>query len=204
MVSPSLLNPDWGDLTKFKFNPDFDLGMSDFLPWDSNLTTGSLLEDERGPVKLLATPGIAALPSSSDAEIANNPHKRLRLSLPCSTKPSSVVPSGVCPSPFKDSTNQPKKANRFAKPVSSPERETAAKGVIPANTKSNTQWAVRTFNAWALNHSFIHPSEAVPADLLESQDSELICKWLSFSNGNKEERRVPLSSYQFKIFGLWA
>ena len=95
-----------------------------------------------------------------------------------STKPSSVVPSGVCPSPFKDSTNQPKKANRFAKPVSSPERETAAKGVIPANTESSTQWAVRTFNAWALNRSFIHPSEAVPADLLESQDPELICKWL--------------------------
>ena len=54
MVSPSLLNPDWGDLTKFKFNPDFDLGMSDFLPWNSNLTTGSLLEDESGPVKLLS------------------------------------------------------------------------------------------------------------------------------------------------------
>ena len=50
------------------------------------------------------------------------------------------------------------------------------KGVIPANTKSNTQWAVQTFNAWALNCSFVNSTEAVPADLLKSQDPEVICK----------------------------
>ena len=69
-------------------------------------------------------------------------------------------------------------SNRFAKPISSPERENAAQGVIPSNTEASTQWAVRTFNAWAVNRSFLGASETVPDDLLASHDPQLVCKWL--------------------------
>ena len=85
-----------------------------------------------------------------------------------------------CITKAKDSIDQPTNAHRFAKPFFFffPECEKAAKGGIPANTEASTQWAVRTFNAWALNRSFLDPSEAVPNDLLESHDPELVCKWL--------------------------
>ena len=43
VISPSLFNPDWEDMTKFPFNPDFDLGMGDFLP---DLTLPTVLEEE--------------------------------------------------------------------------------------------------------------------------------------------------------------
>ena len=48
VISPSLVNPDWGDMTR-PFNPDFDLGMRDFLPpWDLADVTfpAFLLEDQ--------------------------------------------------------------------------------------------------------------------------------------------------------------
>ena len=163
VISPSLMNPDWEDLAKFTFNPDFDLGMRDFLPYP---TLPSVLEDGSATN---GSSGIAAA-SSLDADTrqaAEIPRKRLKLSLHHSV-----------PAPLKDATNQPAIANRFADPVTSPERERAAKGVIPAKTESSTQWAVRTFNSWALNRSFVAPTEAVPTDLLESQDPQLICKWL--------------------------
>ena len=76
-----------------------------------------------------------------------------------------------------DVTNKPG-GSRLAKPISSPEREKAAGGVVPGNTEANTQWAVRNFNAWALNRSFVNPSEAVPTDLLHSHNPQLVCKWL--------------------------
>ena len=38
----------------------------------------------------------------------------------------------------------------------SPEHEKAAQSVIPSNTEANTKWAVRTFNAWGINRSFLN------------------------------------------------
>ena len=187
VISPSLVNPDWGDMTR-PFNPDFDLGMRDFQPWDlADLNFPAAVDDQsvlsntldiavNGQVELLATP------SSRDADVAENPPKYKKLSLQHSTKqPTSVNAATLneCSAPLKDSTNQPNHgASCFAEPISSPEQEKAVKGVVPANTESNTQWAVQTFNAWAQNRSFVHPTEAVPADLLESRDPEVICKWL--------------------------
>ena len=65
----------------FPFNPDFDFVVKDFLPWNSDLTFPAVLEDEcslsvvsnltavtNDQVKLLATPGIAAVSSSLVAE----------------------------------------------------------------------------------------------------------------------------------------
>ena len=31
VISPSLINPDWNDPNKFRFDPNFDLGMGDWL-----------------------------------------------------------------------------------------------------------------------------------------------------------------------------
>ena len=185
MINPGLLNPDWWDLSKFVHNPDFHLGMDDFLPPDfdfssiadydeSSLSPASSTHhdmDSAGPANISVPYENAAM--AVDA----NPPKRLRLSLSRSTK-VSVTSTNVCSASLKDSTNKPTNPKRFAKPVTSPEREKAAKGVIPVNTEASTGWAVRTFNAWALNRSFLHASEAVPDDLLESHDPELLSKWL--------------------------
>ena len=141
VISPSLLNLEWEDLTKFPFKPDFDLGTRDFLPDLTLLTDKSSRSISpsifpgvtNGQVQL---PGISAASSCLNAEQpAENPHKHLKLSLHRSL-----------PAPLKDATNQPARTNRFAAPVTSSEREKAAKGVILANTESNTQWAVRTYN----------------------------------------------------------
>ena len=185
VISPSLINPDWGDLTR-PFNPDFDLGIPGFYPWDvADLDFPAALEDQSSDTQIDVADQngqmeLLAATSSRDAEdTTENPPKHKKLSLQRSTKRfTNVATFDQRQVPLKDSTNQSSRgASRFAEPISSPEREKAARGVIPANTESNTQWAVRTFNAWAQNRSFINPTEAVPVDLLESQDPEVICKW---------------------------
>ena len=127
VISPSLVNPDWGDMTR-PFNPDFDLGMRDFQPWDlADLNFPATLEDQS---VLSNTLDVAvngqATPSSRDADDAENPPKRhKKLSLQRSTKqPTSVNAATLneCSAPLKDSTNQPNRgASRFAEPISSPE-----------------------------------------------------------------------------------
>ena len=70
------------------------------------------------------------------------------------------------------------KVQRFPPPMLSPERAAAARGVVPCNTSSNTQWALNNFNSCAKECSKLGPSHAVPTNLLESHDAELVCKWL--------------------------
>ena len=62
--------------------------------------------------------------------------------------------------------------------VSSPKCEKAAKGVIPSNTWANSNWAMKNFKELASNRSATMPNDCVPPELLESQDPELLCKWL--------------------------
>ena len=190
-MSASLLNPDWDDPSKFSFDLKFDLGMGEWLSnsppkladvaeWLSNLPDLSCITDEcEGDKENLfderAAP-VSVLPCTSLG--SSNTPKRLRLSL---ARPSKEVTT----------TNQ--RVSRFAVPVDSPEREKAAKGVVSAKTEANTQWALRNFNAWALNRSFMSSAEAVPADLLSSHDAELVCKWLC--RFVLETRRTDGSSY---------
>ena len=103
---------------------------------------------------------------SSDGSV--KPKKRLKLSL-------SRTKNKTATAPLKDCSND---LSRFIAPVSSPEREKAAKGVIPANTRASSNWAIRNFNDWASNRSAMTPDDPVPADLLKSQDTVLLCKWL--------------------------
>ena len=59
----------------------------------------------------------------------------------------------------------------------SPEKEKAARGVIPSSTEAITRWAMQNFKLWATNRSDVIPCDPVPADLLESYDPNLVCRW---------------------------
>ena len=72
-----------------------------------------------------------------------------------------------------DATN----IQRFAAPVSPASLEKAAKEVIPTNTEASTAWARNSFNTWAKNWPCFG-GERVPAGLLQSHDSNLVCTWL--------------------------
>ena len=77
-------------------------------------------------------------------------------------------------SALKDVTNH----KRFGPITTLPEREKAARGAIPSNTEASTRWALKNFKLWATNHPAVNPSDPVPADLLESLDPNLVCRWL--------------------------
>ena len=205
VISPSLINPGWDDLTKFTYNPDFDLGVdADFL---SELTSANVDDDgrvstEQGQQNAAPEPSPAAQSANASGE---NPSKRLKLSLSRAKQRDEVR---LAITPMRDLTNcngGVESSSRFAKPISSPEREKAAHGVIPSNTEANTQWAVRTFNAWAINRSFLGASEAVPDDLLASHDPQLVCKWLCrfvMETRKSDGSCYPPSSLRCLVCGL--
>ena len=127
---------------------------------------------------------------SDDFSVKPTP-KRLKLSLSKSkiTESKALDKAATCTGskgkttntaasgPLKDCTDS-LNCSRFVAPVSSPEREKAARGVIPANTQANSNWAVKNFKEWASNRSAMAPDDPVPPDLLKSQDTDLLCKWL--------------------------
>ena len=139
VVSASLLNPSWDDLTKFVENPDFDLGMGEWL-------SDPLPADFEGMSAWMSSLHDLSCITDMDDRIDENSSsapKRSRLSLP-----KKGVPV------FKEVGNcKPSTSRRFAQPVESPEREKAAKGVIPAKTAASMQWALKNFNDWAHNRS---------------------------------------------------
>ena len=46
VISPSLINPGWDDLTMFTYNPDFDLGVdADFFCQRSPLLMSTMMEE---------------------------------------------------------------------------------------------------------------------------------------------------------------
>ena len=209
VISPSLINPDWNDPNKFRFNPNFDLGMGDWLT-DVAILPADSEEDMNDTAEWLSQlPDLSCIVDDSDrvepsnshgdtSECSSNAAKRLRLSLK-QKAPTTIVP-------LMESTNQVHgRSTRFAKPVVSPEREKAAKGVVPANTEASTQWALRNYNAWALNRSFMAADKAVPADLLWSHDADLVCKWLCcyVMETRKTDGSVyPLATLRSLVSGL--
>ena len=96
-------------------------------------------------------------------------------------------------------------SSRFPKSVTSPEREKAAQGVIPSDTEASTKWALHTFNAWAINRSFLNASKAVPENLLARHDPQLVCKWLCrFVMEARKDDGSPYPPSTFEVFGLWS
>ena len=45
---------------------------------------------------------------------------------------------------------------------------TFSKGFVPDTTKQNTQWAVRTFNAWSTWRNGVYTDDPLPGDVLTS------------------------------------
>lgn len=121
VISPTLLNPKWDDTTKFRFNSNFDLGMSALMSPVKELSDCFDNLIFRDFDEICST-------SFADCEPAP-PAKRVKLSLSASGQQKRVT--------FKEVGK-----SRFAMPVNSLERQKAAKGVVPANTESSTQWAV--------------------------------------------------------------
>ena len=108
--------------------------------------------------------------------------------------------------PVKLSKSKPGcETSRFPLPTRSPQRKMAARGVIPRNTEASTQWALRNFIAWAKNREAAGDSHAVPKDLLESHDAELVCKWLSLyvmETRREDGGRYPPTTIRNLISGL--
>ena len=138
------MKPEWGDPSKFQFNPAFDLSFPEFTHPDYE-HYATLLD------------GISDL----DILFGNNllkpeqpPSKRFKHCAYAEEATSAA-------STLKDVTNH----KQFGPITTSPEREKAVRGVILSNTEASTRWAVKNFNLWATNHSAVNPSDPVPADL---------------------------------------
>ena len=127
------LKPKWSDLSQFKFNPVFELGIDHkFLDpkYDQYISSldgipdiSVLLDDDNeDPTTSVCYAAPEPLPQQS------------KLSLNHHGMPSGLSPAVVVSGPPKKKTN-----TRFATPVTSPEREKAAKSVITASTEASTQ-----------------------------------------------------------------
>ena len=72
------------------------------------------------------------------------------------------------------------KDKRFSSPIKKEKFDEAAQGVVPTNTAYSTQWAVRTWTEWMTqrNSKVSSTTDAVPIDLLQSHDAEIVAKYL--------------------------
>ena len=149
---------------------------SDVTEWLSSLSdVGSVMECDVGESTSMWSSDIKSNNESGNVNV--KPTKRLKLSLSNSRTKVKTSESKPATAHLKDCTNNLNNS-RFVAPVSSPEREKAAKGVIPVNTRANSNWAIKNFKEWASNRLAMTPDDPVPADLLQSQDPDLLCKWL--------------------------
>lgn len=143
--------------------------------WRGDVTTNNIkLSNTDGSVKPTGSNGesssVKPTRSNETIDVSVKRTKRLKLSLSRNKNKTATAPLKDCSNDLNHS--------RFIAPVSSPEREKAAKGVIPANTTANSNWAIKNFKDWASNRSAMTPNDPVPPDLLNSQDTVLLCKWL--------------------------
>ena len=78
VISPSVLNPDWNDPTKFTYNPDFCLGAD--ADYFLSALTSAAFDDDPGRVseELQGQSNVAQSVANASGE---NPSKRLKLSL---------------------------------------------------------------------------------------------------------------------------
>ena len=152
IISPSLLRP-WKWDFEYKYNPNFDLGMGDWITEDiDDELLEATCDKENEPTLEAGSSECAAGPST----------KRQRLSLKLTKKIVPLAESG----------------NRFAAPVDEQTREKASEGLKPANTEASTRWAVKNFTAWAENRRRFVPDDPVPDGLLQCHDHAKVCKYL--------------------------
>ena len=113
VISPGVLKPEWADLSKFQYNPSFDIGYMDWIQDGIALTESSWLSE------------------NTDVDIFED-MKSAATKRPCLDPPLKDCSNTKSLGPSL-------KKHRFAAPISSPEREKAARGVVPANTENSTK-----------------------------------------------------------------
>ena len=127
-ISPSLFNPAYGELTKYVYNPGFDLRVgADFFDGLMPHLYRWLQRWKR------TTPWRKHWANSKLVPVCVWNCLCLKLKRVLSLVFASI------PGPMQDSTNgnATGSSSRFAKPVTSPECEKAGQGVIPSNTEAN-------------------------------------------------------------------
>ena len=76
-------------------------------------------------------------------------------------------------------------SNRFGSCITDGETLTTfSKGFVPANTKQNTQWAMRTFEAWSAWRNGVYQDDRVPSDVLTSGESSNIVVTVCIASNN--------------------
>ena len=98
-----------------------------------------------------------------------------------------------------------KQSKRFENIAASPELASSSKGYIPPNTEANTQWAVRTFDAWRTWRSTAKPEDPVPEDILSCADAGVLNKWLSLfvlEAQKLEGSKYPSNTLNMLLSGL--
>ena len=96
-------------------------------------------------------------------------------------------------------------ANRFEGVTTSDQLATFSESFVPANTKANTKWAVRNFEAWDDWRIAQNPGDPVPSDILSCVDAVVLNKWLSLfviETRKQDGRRYPASTLNLLLHGL--
>ena len=97
---------------------------------------------------------------------------------------------------------------RFGKVVTPEGKlEEYSKGFVPKNTESNTQWALRNFEAWRTwrNNTATDSSSQVPNDLLTCNDAGALNHWLSLfviETKRNDGKEFPSKSIDLLLSGL--
>ena len=83
---------------------------------------------------------------------------------------------------------------------------TFSKGFIPENTKQNTQWVVRAFEARSTWRNSVYVDDPVPSDILNSCNAVALNKWLSLfviEARKQDGTRYPLKTIDMLSFYEW-
>jgi len=94
---------------------------------------------------------------------------------------------------------------RFVDLTSSPELVKCSEGFVPDNTKANTSWCIKTFQAWSDWRSTAKPEDPVPEDILGCVDAELLNKWLSYfviEARRRDGAKYPCNTMNMLLSGL--
>ena len=83
-------------------------------------------------------------------------------------------------------------SKQFSSPIKKERFQVTNKGVVPTNTKSSTQWAVRTLSVWmSQQNARVSADDAVPMDLLECHDPEKVSKYMHLEARRTDSQPYP-------------
>ena len=93
---------------------------------------------------------------------------------------------------------------RFSSPPKG-KLEQYQKSFCPENTKVNTRWATKNFRDWQTDYNCRHPSDPCPDDILLSDSTSNLAKWLQIyavSTRKKNGEKYPAKTVYLLLCGL--